>query len=81
MALEATASNLLCLLLVPTAQSTHALPPPSLPVETVVALIEFLGDQVADAHDAFELFAERDGPDTLRMSMAGLACALQKLWY
>lgn len=51
-------------------------------MEKVVALIEFLGDQVVQAHDAFEEFAsENDGDGLQRMSMAGLARAMKKLWY
>lgn len=49
-------------------------------MDTVLILIEFLGDQVVDARDAYESFAGEDTTALHRMSMIGLTKALRHLW-
>lgn len=49
-------------------------------MQTVLSLIEFLGDQVVDARDAYEEFAEEDTTALHRMNMMGLTMALDRLW-
>lgn len=49
-------------------------------MDKVIALIDVLGDQVADAHDAYELYALRDAPPPLRLSLLGLSKAMARLW-
>lgn len=53
--------------------------PTTLSMQTVLGLIEFLGDQVVDARDAYEEFAE-DTTVLHRMNMMGLTKALEQLW-
>lgn len=47
----------------------------------MLALIECLGDQVVEARDAYEEFADVDATSLHRMSMIGLTKALEQLWY
>ncbi|KAL4172629.1 hypothetical protein KRP22_007793 [Phytophthora ramorum] len=52
---------------------------PVLPIEKVIALIDLLGDQVVDAQEAYEFFADADARAPQRMAMLGLTKALGKL--
>ncbi|KAL3661974.1 hypothetical protein V7S43_012781 [Phytophthora oleae] len=48
-------------------------------MEKVIALIDLLGDQVAEAQEAYQLFADSDAQGLQRMTMFGLSKALTKL--
>ncbi|KAG3114893.1 hypothetical protein PI124_g9942 [Phytophthora idaei] len=50
-----------------------------LPIDKVIALIDLLGDQVVDAQETYELFADSDASGPQRMTMLGLTKALSKL--
>lgn len=50
-------------------------------MEKVIALIDLVGDQVVDAQEAYELFADADARPPHRMTMLGLTKALDKLSY
>ncbi|RLN06900.1 hypothetical protein BBJ28_00001982 [Nothophytophthora sp. Chile5] len=50
-----------------------------LPLDKVIALIDLLGDQVVNAQDAYEFFADPDARAPRRMTMVGLTKALARL--
>lgn len=53
---------------------------PVLSVDKVMELLDVLGDQVVDALEAYELFADRDAKGPRRMTLLGLLKALLRLW-